>query len=147
MKSTKTSKRPLPKPNIYMETQPFWDAAKNGDFLVQFCKDTDKAQWPPRPVSVYTGKRNLEWRVSTGKGKLYTWTNTLSAWPGHEDRLPYLCAMVELEEGIRVVTNLVDCDPETLFDGMALTLVWEKLNEDFFFPCFTPDLRVPFQRP
>jgi uncharacterized OB-fold protein len=140
MTVTKTTKRPLPKPNIYMETQPFWDAAKNGNFLVQFCKDTEKPQWPPRPVSIYTGKRNLEWRVATGKGKLYSWTNTLSPWSGHEDRVPYLCASVVLEEGVRVITNLVDCDPETLYEGMALTLVWEKLNEDFFFPCFAPDL-------
>ena len=95
--------RPLPRPNTYMDTQPFWQAAKNGKLVIQYCKDTGKPQFFPRPVSLANGKRNLEWREVSGKGTVYSYTNTFSAWPGHEDRVPYLVALVELQEGVRIL--------------------------------------------
>ena len=101
MSEAKKVVRPLPRPDIYLKTRPFWDAAKEHKLLLQFCKDTNQYQWYPRPVSIYSGTRNLEWREASGKGTLYTWTNTLVPWPGHEDRVPYICALVDLEEGVR----------------------------------------------
>src|SRR5258708_22487719 len=86
MSEAKKIARPLARPDIYMKTRPFWEAAKQHKLMLQCCKDTNQYQWFPRPVSIYSGKRNLEWREASGKGTLYTWTNTLVPWPGHEDR-------------------------------------------------------------
>jgi uncharacterized OB-fold protein len=107
MSEAKKTPRPLPRPDIYMKTRPFWEAAKQHKLMLQFCKDTNQYQWFPRPVSIYSGKRNLEWREASGRGTLYTWTNTLVPWPGHEDRVPYICALVDLEERVRILVNLI----------------------------------------
>ena len=130
--------RPMPRINSYMETKPFWDAAKNGKLLIQYCKDTGKPQFFPRPVSLANGKRNLEWREASGRGTVYSYTNTFSAWPGHEDRVPYMVALVELEEGVRILANLLNVKAEDVKIGMPVKLYWEKLSEDINYPAFQP---------
>ena len=130
--------RPVPKPHSYMDTRPFWDKAKEGKLVLQFCRDTGKAQFFPRPVSLATGKRNLEWREVSGRGTVYTYTNTFSAWPGHEDRVPYLCALVELEEGVRILCNLMNVKAADVRIGMKVKVCWEKLTEDINYPAFEP---------
>jgi uncharacterized OB-fold protein len=130
--------RPMPRPNTYMNTQPFWEAAKNGKLVIQYCKDTGKPQFFPRPVSMANGKRNLEWREVSGRGKVYSFTNTFSAWPGHEDRVPYLVALVELEEGVRMLGNLFNVKAEDVKIDMPVRLYWEKLSEDINYPAFQP---------
>lgn len=130
--------RPVPRPNAYMNTAPFWAATREGKLLLQFCKDSGKYQWYPRPVSIYTGKRNLEWREASGKGTLYSWTVTYSAWPGHEDRVPYICAYVDLDEGPRLLCNLLNCARDKVRIGMPVKLVWEKLEDGTNYPAFEP---------
>ena len=76
--------RPLPKPGVYMDTRPFWDAAHQGKLVVQYCKDSGRAQFFPRPVSMVNGRRNLEWREVSGRGTVYSFTNTYSATPERE---------------------------------------------------------------
>jgi uncharacterized OB-fold protein len=130
--------RPLPRPNTYMNTAPFWDAAKEERLVIQYCNDAGKYQWFPHPVSMYTGKRNLEWREVSGKGALYSWTVTNSAWPGHEERVPYICAYVDLDEGPRMLCNLLNCDKDKVRIGMPVKLVWEKLPDGSNYPAFEP---------
>lgn len=130
--------RPIPRPNTYMNTQPFWDAAKTGKLVIQYCKDTGKPQFFPRPVSMANGKRNLEWREVSGKGTVYSYTNTFSAWPGHEDRVPYMVALVELDVGVRILCNLLNVKAEDVKIGMPVKLCWEKLSEDINYPAFEP---------
>lgn len=129
--------RPQPRPDIYMETKPFWDAAKEHKLLIQYDPEVGRYQWMPRPVSIFTGKRNLEWREVSGKGKLYTWTKSHVAWPGHADRAPYICVLVELEEGVRMLANLYNTENVTLEDGTPLKLMWETIGE-FEYPAFEP---------
>lgn len=130
--------RPLPRPNAYIDTQPFWDAARQGRLLIQYCKDTGRPQWFPRPVSLATGRRNLEWREVSGRGTVYSFTVTNSAWPGHEDRVPYVCALIELEEGVRILANLLNVKPEDARIGMPVKLCWERLSEEISYPAFEP---------
>ncbi len=130
--------RPLPRVNVYMNTKPFWDATKEGKLVIQYCKDTGRPQFFPRPVSLATGKRNLEWREVSGRGKVYSWTTTYSAWPGHEDRVPYICALVELDEGVRMLVNLLHCKSGDVKIDMPVKLCWEKLSDDIDYPAFEP---------
>lgn len=138
MSEAKKIARPLPRPNIYAKTQPFWDAANEGKLMLQYCPDTGKYQFHPRPGSIYTGKRNVEWRQASGRGTVYSYTDTLAPWPGHEDRVPYLCALVELEEGVRILCNLVNVTAEEVQIGMPVKLAWERLSEQFNYPVFEP---------
>ncbi|OVZ59476.1 hypothetical protein CDO44_12815 [Pigmentiphaga sp. NML080357] len=138
MTEKKLPPRPLPRPDIYAKTRPFWDAANEGRLLLQRCKDTGKCQWFPRSGSVYTGKRNIEWVESSGRGTVYSWTLSVAPWPGHESRAPYLCAYVELEEGVRILANLFNVEPEGVRIGMPVKLMWERLSDEFNYPAFEP---------
>lgn len=130
--------RPLPRPNSYMFTQPFWEAAREQRLVLQRCETTGRFQHPPRPVSMYTGRRDLSWQQVSGKGILYSWTVTHAAWPGHEHRVPYICAYVRLDEGPRLLCNLVNCEAEQLKIGMEMRVVWERLSDDINYPAFEP---------
>jgi uncharacterized OB-fold protein len=130
--------RPLPKPNVYMDTAPFWDAAKEHRLVIQKCPRTGQFQFFPRPGSVFSGRRDTEWTEVSGNGTLYSWTLTRSAWPGHEDRVPYICAYVDLAEGVRILCNLFNADPETVQIGMPVKLMWEELPNGQPYPAFEP---------
>lgn len=130
--------RPLPRINVYMNTKPFWEAAQRGALIIQYCRETGRPQFFPRSVSMATGKRNLEWREVSGHGKVYSWTTTYSAWPGHEDRVPYICALVELDEGVRMLVNLLNCKSNDVKIEMKVKLCWEKLTDNVDYPAFEP---------
>lgn len=140
MSSPQSGGRPVPRANVYMNTAPLWEAAKRKELLLQYCPDTGKYQWFPRPGSLYTGKRNTEWRPAKGTGTLYAWTVTRAAWPGHEARVPYLCALVELDEGVRMLCNLLNCEESQLRHGMRMKLAWETLPDGSHYPAFEPAL-------
>jgi uncharacterized OB-fold protein len=130
--------RPLPKVDRYTSTKPFWEGAKDHRLLIQYCKDTGKPQWFPRSVSVFTGHRDLEWREVSGLGTIYTFTVTHSAWPGHESRVPYVVALVELDEGVRMLAGIVNCEAADVLIGMPVRVSWEHLSDDFEYPAFEP---------
>jgi len=130
--------RPIPTPNAYMNTAPFWEAARQRKLLIQQCPRTGRFQFFPRPGSVFTGRRDAVWTEVSGNGTLYSWTVTQSAWPGHEDRTPYVCAYVELPEGIRILCNIFNAKPEDLRIGMPLKLYWEELEDGTLYPAFQP---------
>lgn len=133
--------RPLPKVGSYIETKEFWDGAKRGKLMLQYCTETKRFQHFPRPVSLYTGRKTVEWREASGYGTVYSWTVTRSPWPGHEQRVPYICAYVELDEGLRFLCNLVDCDENKIEIGMPVEVRWDRLTEEIAFPDFAPRRR------
>lgn len=130
--------RVAPKPTGYTDTSAFWAAVRDGRFLVQYDRTTGEPQWFPRSMSLSSGRRDLEWREVSGAGELYSWTVTHSAWPGHEHRVPYVCALVDLEEGVRILANVVGCDPAALTVGRPVRLVWEELADGSRYPAFEP---------
>jgi uncharacterized protein len=138
MSDAKQPARPVPKPNAYVDSTPFWAAAKQGRLVLQYCRDAGKFQHYPRPVSLYTGKRNLEWREVSGIGVVYAHTVTRVPMPGFEERVPYIVATIELAEGVRLLANLVNCAPDKVRIGMPVRLCWERLSDDINQPCFEP---------
>jgi uncharacterized protein len=138
MSENAKSARPLPKLGSYLDTKEFWEGAKRQKLMLQFCTETRKFQHYPRPVSVYTGRHTVEWREASGLGRVYSWTVTRSPWPGHESRVPYICAYVDLEEGVRFLCNLVDCREDGVEIGMPVEVRWDRLSEDIVYPDFAP---------
>ena len=128
--------RPVPKPDVYVPTQPFWDGARAGKLMLQFCKDTNRFQHYPRPVSIYTGSRNLEWREVSGKGRIYACTIVRVPGPGLEGRLPLSVATVELDEGVRIIANILGSNPEEVKIGRRVDLSWDHLEGDTPYPAF-----------
>jgi uncharacterized OB-fold protein len=129
-------KRPVPKPDVYVPTKPFWDGARSGKLVLQFCKDTQRFQHYPRPVSMYTGSRNLEWREVSGKGRIYACTVVRVPGPGLEGRLPLSVATVDLEEGVRIIANILGSNSEVVTIGQRVVLAWDQIDGDTPYPAF-----------
>lgn len=93
----------------------------------------------PRPFDPTTWSNEVEWVEVSGRATLYTYSivreNDLPPWP---DRVPYVAAIVELVEGPRMMTNLVDCDFRALAIGMPLEVAWRDLDDEFTVPVFRP---------
>ena len=131
------SSQPLPVPTNF--SAPFWEAARQQKLVIQYCPDSGKYQHYPRPVSIYTGKRNIEWREVAGKGFVYALTTTRRGPPAFRGQEPYLVATVELDEGVRLLTQIINCDVDKARVGMRVRLRWRVLNDEFSFPVFEPD--------
>jgi uncharacterized protein len=127
----------LPAPDP--ETQPFWDAARSGTLLIRRCGDCGRFHFYPRPFCPVCWSSNVEWVEASGRATLYTWSvvrrNDL---PPFGERVPYVAAVVDLDEGPRMMTNVVDCAFDALEVGMPLEVLFQETSEDVTIPVFRP---------
>ena len=130
------SERIIPTPTP--ESQHFWDGAKAGELLIQECNSCAAKYFPPRPFCPECGSRDVKVIKASGKAKLYSYIiNHLKA-PGFEP--PFVVGVVELEEGPRMMSNILDVEPkpEALELDMPLEVTFEQLSDDIFLPQFKP---------
>lgn len=133
-------KREPPKPRSY--SRPYWEGTREKKLLVQYCKGTGRYQFFPRATSIYTGRRDLEWREVSGKGKVFTFTVARRArdpFQGHE---PFLIAVVTLDVGVNVMANVVHCDLEEMRVGLPMKPYWMPLSNGTHLLMFEPDRSV-----
>jgi len=128
--------RPVPRANRFVETEAFWQGTKQGELLLQYCPDTKRFQHYPRPISIYTGKRNLEWRKVSGWGVIYACTIVRVLGPGLDGRLPLSVVTVELDEGVRILGNVLNAAPDKVAIGQRVELAWDALGDDAQYPGF-----------
>jgi uncharacterized protein len=131
--------KPLPQPDPV--TQPFWDSVKAHAMKIQRCNDTGKYFFYPRGMSPFTLSDNISWEPVSGKGTLHAFTIVYNQRaPGFADEVPYVVAMVDLEEGPRMMTNLVgvEADPEHVRIGMPVEVVYEDVTDEITLPKFRP---------
>jgi uncharacterized OB-fold protein len=114
-------------PSATPETKLFWDMAAKHELWLPRCIDTGKFFFPPQESSPLTGGK-VTWERVSGRGKLASYVIAHRAAPGFEDELPYVVALVELDEGPRLTSNLRDVapDPAALTIGMPLQVVFEE---------------------
>ncbi len=127
--------RPIPTP----ETQHFWDGTKAGELRLQRCDACDHVYFPPRPFCPSCASRKVSVFPASGKATLYSYViNHRPPAPGFTP--PYAIAVVTLEEGPRMMTNIVDCPqtPEALVLDMPLKVTFEKLDDAITLPQFAP---------
>ncbi len=136
--AAKPKKGTPPEPQPLDFSKPFWDAAADERLILQYCPDTKRYQFFPRPVSVYTGKRGLRWRKASGAGTVYSFTITRVPPPGFEGHTPFVVASIELKEGVRMMANIIECAPEDVRIGMKVRLAWQRRG-GFNLPVFRPD--------
>jgi uncharacterized OB-fold protein len=126
-------------PTIEDESRPFWDAAREGKFLIRRCDDCGTVHHYPRPFCPSCWSENVSWVEASGRATLYTYSTVfMNDLPPFNERIPYVAAAVDLEEGPRVMTNVIDCDPAELRVGMALKVVYTAVTDEFTAPMFTP---------
>jgi uncharacterized OB-fold protein len=126
-------------PTIEDESRPFWDAAREGRFLIARCGSCGRAHHYPRPFCPYCWSEDVSWEDASGRATLYTYSTVhVNDLAPFAERLPYVAAVVDLEEGPRVMTNIVDCDPSSLRIGMALEVDFRQLTPEITAPVFRP---------
>ncbi|MFY0478443.1 Zn-ribbon domain-containing OB-fold protein [Achromobacter marplatensis] len=128
--------RLLPQPTDL--TRPFWEAAQNHQLTAQFCLACRQAQFYPRPFCVKCGSEKIEWKALSGKGRIYTYTiNQRAPNAFMKTRLPYAVAIVDLDEGVRMMGNIVDSDLADIQIGKQVHVVFEALSQTLKLPQFT----------
>jgi len=127
----------LPSPDP--DTQPYWDATREGRLLIKRCATCGAAHHYPRPFCPVCWSDAVEWEEASGRAVLYTWSvvrqNDL---PPFAERVPYVAAVVGLAEGPRMLTNVVDCDADELRVGLPLQVAYRDLDDEFTIPVFVP---------
>ena len=133
-------KKPLPTPS--QVSQPFWDAAKEHRLVFQRCTLCGTHVFYPRyvcPGPDCFGVGTLEWVESSGKGSVYAFTISYHpAHPAFADDVPYVFAIIELEEGWRMNSNVINIDPTQVHIGMSVEVVWDDVTPEFTLPKFQP---------
>ena len=137
--TTKPAAKPRPMPKPTQGTKFFWDAAKRGKLALQYDPDSKAYQFWPRTISVATGKRNLEWRETSGKGFVYSFTITHVPTAGFEGRGPYTVGLIELDEKVRIIGNVLNVKPDDVKVGMRVKVMFEKMSDDISYFAFEPD--------
>jgi uncharacterized OB-fold protein len=130
---------PLPSLDAAVD-RTFWEAAAEGRLLVQACPDCGERQFFPRSWCHYCGSERVEWVESDGIGHVHTHTviRRATELPGFADEVPYVVAYVELDEGVRMCTNVVDCDPEAVEHGLPVEVTFERPTDSVGLPRFRP---------
>ena len=131
-----TPVRPIPKQGVYIDSKPFWDGIAQGKLVLQYCTSAQRFQHYPKPVSGFTGRRTLEWREVAGTGTIYACTVVRIPGPGVEGRIPLCVATVELDEGVRIIANVLNCAPSDLAVGKRVRLAVDQLAPDHPYPAF-----------
>ena len=129
--------KPVPVPDNV--TAPFWEAAKQGRLLIQRCPGCGARQFYPQISCRECLSEELEWMEAEGQGTVYSYTIIHRA-PNRpfEPDVPYTVALVDLEEGCRMLTNVVDVSPEDVRVGMPVEVLFEEITPEISLPKFRP---------
>jgi len=132
--------RPLPQP-ITPETKPFWDGLREQKLMLPKCGDCSRVFFYPRIICPHCQSRNVGWIQGSGRGKLHSFEiayQTISR--AFKVKPPYVLAMVELDEGVRLLSNLIDIepDPKKIKCDMPVEIVYQKLTDEVTLPLFRP---------
>ena len=135
-----TYNKPLPQPNA--DTKPFWNGCKKHQLRLQKCRDCHHIRWPPSIICPRCYSNDTEWILACGNGRIYTYAVYHQAFhDSFRDDLPYVTAIVELNEGSHLLTNIVGCNHEEIKCDMPVEVLWEDVNEEFTLPKFRPAQR------
>ncbi|WP_327089755.1 OB-fold domain-containing protein [Nonomuraea sp. NBC_01738] len=134
----KEKRRPYPlKPAVNQDTGFFWDGVRQGELRIQSCADCGELRHPPGPVCPSCRSANRTHVVASGEGTVYSYVvHHNPPVPGRET--PFVVAVVELPEGVRIVGNIVDCPPEEVGIGMSLRATFRAMDDELILPMWAP---------
>jgi 3-oxo-4,17-pregnadiene-20-carboxyl-CoA hydratase alpha subunit len=126
----------MPLPAATAETQPWWEAAREHRLVAQRCVACGTLRHPPGPICPSCSSTTDDWAELSGRGSVYTYTVVHQQFVPAD--VPYVVIAVDLVEGLRMVSNLVDADPAEARIGLAVELVWEDMGPELALPRFRP---------
>ncbi len=127
----------LPRPSP--ETAPFWAGCREHKLLIQRCTACGHHQFYPRILCTACASEQVDWVEATGRGKVKSFTIVRRpVTEAYADDTPYVIALIELDEGPTLMSNVTGRDPETVQIGMPVTVVFEAWSDDITMPLFRP---------
>jgi uncharacterized protein len=127
--------RPLTIPEVHPEHKEYWDGAAEGKLLIKQCNSCNESHYYPRVLCPHCQSDRTSWLESKGTGSIYTYSVMRYG-------VPYAIAFVELDEGPKMMTNIVDCDLDTVHIGQRVKVIFKQSGDQDhpgpFVPCFTP---------
>ena len=128
-----------PLPRINPDTKPFWDGCRKHVLRFQKCRTCHHVRWPPSMICPECHGRQTEWITASGRGTVYTYAVYHRAFDkAFEDDLPYVTAIVRLDEGPHLLTSITGCSPEDVRCDMPVEVDWEDVTDTFSLPKFKP---------
>lgn len=127
----------LPRPTP--ESAPFWQGCRDHKLLLQYCTACGKHQFYPRVICANCMSEQLEWREASGRGTVETYTIvTRPVSDAYAADVPYVIALITLEEGPRMMSNVIGCDVESVRCGVVVEVVFERWSDEITMPKFQP---------
>jgi uncharacterized protein len=128
-----------PLPQVTPEMKPFWDAARRHELVLQRCTGCGTHRFPARDICSRCLSRDAAWTPVSGRGSVFSWAIMHQVYhPGFAAEVPYAVVVIELDEGARLVSNLVDCAPADIRAGMPVEVVFDDVAPDVSLPKFRP---------
>lgn len=119
-------------PSVTMETERYWEATKNKSLLVKKCLDCGEVHFYPRAICPHCSSSNTDWVEASGKGRIYSFSVMRRA------PIPYAMAYVTIEEGVTMMTNIVECDFDSLRVNDEVEVVYRNTENGESLPFFRP---------
>ncbi|WP_440534560.1 Zn-ribbon domain-containing OB-fold protein [Variovorax sp. YR566] len=129
---------PAPAPLISQEAKPFWDGTKAGKLMLPRCPRCSFVIWYPRQFCPECGHDAVEWFEASGRGSIYSFASVRRGEGAYRETQLYVLALVELQEGPRVLTNIIDCDPAELEIGQSVSAVFSEAGDEAALLRFRP---------
>ena len=128
-----------PLPEINDENRPFWEAAKQNALKLQKCSDCGRFRHPAGRICPFCHSMNAEWTVVSGKGRVYTWTVFHQVYhPAFKDDAPYNVAIIKLDEGPQLISNVTGCELSDIYMDMPVEVVFKDVTDEWPLPFFRP---------
>ncbi len=129
---------PLPVPDS--NTRPFWEGCRQQRLLIQTCRACGAKRFPASPLCPACHSPDADWIEASGKGVVYSWIVVELPVPKavFAADVPYVVALVDLEEGVRMPTNIVECDPYKVAAGMPVLVRFDRITDEITLPRFRP---------
>jgi uncharacterized protein len=129
---------PAPVPPVNPETKEYWAATQEGRLLLRRCLDCGAVIWYPRTICPECSSLHTEWFEAAGRGHVYSYTVNHRGEGAYRGLASFVLAYVELDEGARMMTNIVGADPAELAVGLPVEVVFHDTGEGAALPRFQP---------
>lgn len=128
----------IPKPIYDEESKPFWEGLKKHELKIQQCNDCNQFIFYPRSICPNCFSEHLSWMNAKGQGTIYSYTVIHQAFGSFKETVPYIVAVVELDEGVRMMTRIVGKRDQVAIDK-RVTVTFQAIDDDFVLPYFRLD--------
>jgi uncharacterized protein len=138
MSSVEAYEKPIPVPDP--DSAPFWAGCRESRLLIQHCEPCGHNQFPPSNLCSHCGSRGLSWKQASGNGKVFSWIVVRHPVPKpvYAQDVPYVVALVELAEGVRMPSNIVGCPVDDVVADMPVKVIFRQVTDEVVLPLFEP---------